>query len=105
MSKIFPDKSLRVGKIVIGNNVFIGNGSIILPDVNIGNNVIVAAGSVVTKSFGKNLVIGDNPTKVIRVIDSCYKQRILERSFSTDSLSYDDKKKYLLLSLDKFIQK
>lgn len=105
VSKIFPDKSLLVGKIVVGNNVFIGCGSIVLPGVNIGDNTIVAAGSVVTKSFGENLVIGGNPAKVIRVIDSGYKEKILERSFSTDSLSYDKKKEYLLSSLDKFIQK
>ena len=39
------------GKIKIGDNVYIGNDSLILPGVAIGSNVIIAAGSVVTKSF------------------------------------------------------
>ncbi|AOG60972.1 maltose O-acetyltransferase [Spiroplasma helicoides] len=53
-------------KVVIGNNVWIGGGSIILPGVTIGDNVVVGAGSVVTKSFGSNVVIGGNPAKVIK---------------------------------------
>src|SRR5690554_4864478 len=39
------------GKVKIGNNVYIGISSIILPGVIIEDNVIVGAGSVVTKSI------------------------------------------------------
>ena len=39
----------KVSNTAIGNNVFIGAGSIILPGVSIGNNVIIGAGSVVNK--------------------------------------------------------
>lgn len=56
------------GKIEILDNVEIGTGSIILPNIVIGPNVIVAAGSIVTKSFsgGKDgVVIGGNPARVI----------------------------------------
>jgi len=54
------------GKIVIGNNCFIGENSTILYGVRIANNVIVAAGSVVTKSFEEeNIIIGGNPAKII----------------------------------------
>lgn len=54
------------GKIIIGNNCFIGAGSILLYGVKLGDNTIVAAGSVVTKSFKEgNVVIGGNPAKVI----------------------------------------
>ena len=38
-------------KVEIGNNVWIGTSTIILPGVKIGNNVVVAAGSIVTKSI------------------------------------------------------
>ncbi len=52
--------------IVIGNNVWIGTGAIILDGVTIGNNVVVGAGSVVTKSFECNQVIAGNPAKSMR---------------------------------------
>jgi acetyltransferase-like isoleucine patch superfamily enzyme len=37
------------GSVVIGNNVYIGSGTIILPDAKIGNNSIVGAASLITK--------------------------------------------------------
>ncbi|WP_298841378.1 sugar O-acetyltransferase [Clostridium sp.] len=52
--------------VTIGDNVWIGGGTIILPGVNIGNNVTVGAGSVVTKSIPDNKVAYGNPCKVIR---------------------------------------
>ena len=54
------------GCITIGNNVWIGAGVIILPNVKIGNGVIIGAGSVVTKSFSENKVIGGAPAKLIK---------------------------------------
>lgn len=56
-------------KIVIGNNVWIGAKSIILPGVIIGDNVVVAAGSVVNKSVTDNTVVGGIPAKVIKRIN------------------------------------
>lgn len=55
----------KVGKVVIGNNVFIGADAIILPGVNIGNQVVVGAGSVVTKDIPDNCVVVGNPAHVI----------------------------------------
>lgn len=52
--------------IIIGNNVFIGYGTTILPGVNIGNNVIVAAASVVTRDIPNNSVVAGNPAKIIK---------------------------------------
>lgn len=51
--------------ISIGNNVFIGSNSTLLPNIKIGNNVIIAAGSVVTKDVKDNTIVGGNPAKVI----------------------------------------
>lgn len=56
--------------IVIGDNVFIGYGSIILPGVSIGSNVVIAAGSVVTRNVPSNSVYGGNPAAFIKNIDS-----------------------------------
>ena len=60
----------KVGRIVIGNNVFIGAKSLILPNVVVGDNVIIGAGSVVTKSIPDNSVVGGVPAKVIGNTDS-----------------------------------
>jgi len=57
------------GPVVIGNNVWIGEGAVILPNVIIGDNCIVGANSVVTKTFPDNCVIGGNPARIIRRLD------------------------------------
>lgn len=59
----------KIGRVHIENNVFIGAGSIILPNVRIGNNVIVGAGSVVTKDIPANVVCVGNPAKVVSSLD------------------------------------
>lgn len=50
----------------IGNNVWIGGGSIILPGVTIGENSVIGAGSVVNRSIPANCVAVGNPCRVIR---------------------------------------
>jgi len=50
----------------IGNNVWIGAGSIILPGVTIGNGAVIAAGSVVTKDVGENEVYAGVPARILR---------------------------------------
>lgn len=55
----------KIGLVKIGNNVFIGAGSIILPNVKIGNNVIIGAGSIVTKDIPDNSLVIGNPARVI----------------------------------------
>ena len=64
-------------RVTIGDNVFIGVNSIILPGVEIGNNVVIAAGSVVTKSVPSGVIVGGNPAKIIGDFDS-YKKRVLK---------------------------
>ena len=54
--------------ISIGNNVWIGANSIILPGVNIGDGAIIGAGSVVVKSIPSNVIAGGNPAIVIKEI-------------------------------------
>lgn len=52
--------------VIIGDDVWIGGGSVILPGVTIGDNVTIGAGSVVTKSIPSNTVAYGNPCRVIR---------------------------------------
>jgi acetyltransferase-like isoleucine patch superfamily enzyme len=70
-------------RIEIGDNVFIGMNSIILPGIKIGDNVIIAAGSVLTKSIPSNSVVGGNPAKLISTFES-YKSKVLKNYISED---------------------
>ena len=54
--------------VTIGNNCWIGAGSIICPGVTIGDNTVIGAGSVVTKDIPANCVAAGNPCRVIRKI-------------------------------------
>ena len=54
--------------ITIGNNVWLGGGVIVTPDITIGDNVVIGAGSVVTKDIPANVVAAGNPCKVLREI-------------------------------------
>lgn len=60
----------KVGRVIIGNNVFVGQGSIILPNTHIGNRVIIGAGSVVSKDIPDNCVAAGNPARVIESYDA-----------------------------------
>lgn len=53
--------------IIIGNNVWIGANSVVLPKVNIGDNVIIGAGSIVVKDISSNSIAIGNPCKVIKL--------------------------------------
>ena len=50
----------------IGDNVFIGVNSIIMPGITIGNNIIIGAGSVVTKNVDDFSIVAGNPARLIR---------------------------------------
>lgn len=64
------------GRIIIGDDCFIGAKSTILPGVTLGNRTIVGTGSVVTKSFPDgNVVIAGNPAKVICTVDEFAKRK------------------------------
>lgn len=55
----------KIGRVNIGNNVFIGAESVVLPNVTIGNDVIIGANSTVTKDIPSGCVYAGNPAKFI----------------------------------------
>ena len=66
-----------VGRISIGNNVFIGTRAIIMLGVSIGDNCIIGAGSVVSKSVPDGMVVAGNPGKIVcQTIDYYNKNKI-----------------------------
>ncbi|SDZ90357.1 maltose O-acetyltransferase [Pseudobutyrivibrio sp. ACV-2] len=54
--------------ITIGDNVWIGGNTCIMPGVTIGNNVVIGAGSVVTKDLPDNVIAVGNPCRILRKI-------------------------------------
>lgn len=59
----------KIGKVNIGNNVFIGAESVVLPNVTIGNDVIIGANSTVTKDIPSGCVYAGNPARFICTIE------------------------------------
>ena len=55
-------------EVTIGDNVWIGGNTVIVPGVHIGSNTVIGAGSVVTKDIPDWVVAAGNPCKVIRKI-------------------------------------
>lgn len=88
----------KVGKIVIGNNCFIGNGTKLMSGVTIGDNVIVGAGSIVTKDIPSNSVAVGVPAKVIGTIDEFYEKN-KDKFQPTGRMSPAEKKEYLLKNM------
>lgn len=83
------------GGVIIGDNCFIGYGSIILPGVSIADNTIVAAGSVVTKSMNKSgYVIGGNPARVICTIKE-YQDKNIPHQVNLDGMNMENMKKLI----------
>lgn len=73
----------RVKPISVGNNVFIGCDSVILPGVHIGNNVIIGGGSVVSKDIPDNSLAVGVPCKVIGKFEDYYQKYCRETSSYT----------------------
>ena len=93
------------GKVVIGDYVYLGNNTLVMPGVTIGDNVLIAAGSVVTKSVPPNVVVGGNPAKILCSIEE-YIERNHPYNLNSKGMSAKEKKQMLLqLPDEKFIKK
>ena len=60
----------KIGRIDIGSNCFIGDSTIVLPNVHIGPNSIIGAGSVVVNSIPPDTVAAGNPAKTICSVEA-----------------------------------
>jgi acetyltransferase-like isoleucine patch superfamily enzyme len=66
-----PDKPMQeqphISKpVIIGNDVWIGSGSIVLPGVTIADGAVIAAGSVVTRDVDKMSIVAGTPAEKVR---------------------------------------
>jgi acetyltransferase-like isoleucine patch superfamily enzyme len=89
-----PDGDL-IAPITVGNNVFLGTGTIILPGVSIGDNVVVGAGAVVTHDLPSDCVAVGAPAKPIRSLDE-YWQAVESQLVPTKLLGREEKRRFLL---------
>lgn len=58
--------------ITVGNNVYFGEGAMVMPGITIGDNVIIGARAVVTKDIPSNSVAVGMPAKVIKTVDEYF---------------------------------
>lgn len=90
---IFRDQipDLEISKpIVVGNNVYIGEETMILPGAHIGNNCVIGARSVVTKDIPDNSVAVGVPARVIKTTDE-YLQKLKRESLHLGHLKGKEK--------------
>ena len=64
-SRITPYVKTSYGRIVIGNDAWLGTGSIILPNVSIGECAVVGAGAVVTRDVAPFTIVAGVPAKKV----------------------------------------
>ena len=74
LNRAYNVKLDSVGKIDIGDNVFIGYGAIILPNVTINSNAIVGAGAVVTKDVAEGDIVAGIPARPIGRVEDLVKK-------------------------------
>lgn len=78
--------------VTIGDNVWVGGNTVILPGVTIGSNVVIGAGSVVTKDIPDWTLAAGNPCRVIRQItEEDKKYYYKDREFDPEAWDYISK--------------
>lgn len=63
------NKNNYANDVIIGSNVWLGAGVIILPGVSIGKNAVIGAGSVVSRDVDENHLYLGNPARKIRFLE------------------------------------
>lgn len=109
-TKVFLNYT-RVANTKIGNNVFVGAGSIVLPGVTIGNNVVIGAGSVVADDIPDGSVAVGNPARVVKTLDDFLEnnkrkmsvENVFGEAFTLRNPSFgEDERKALIEACEKY---
>ena len=74
-TKVFLNYT-KIGRVTIGNNVFIGADSVVMPGVTIGSNVIIGANSTVTHDVPDNMVVAGSPAVKISSLEEYLEKEI-----------------------------
>ena len=90
---LVPD--LEITKpIRVGDYVYFGTGSMVMPGVTIGNYCVIAAGAIVTKDVPDNSVVAGVPARVIKSADE-YLEKLKKESLHLGQYTYEEKDKRL----------
>ena len=97
----------KVADVKIGNRVFIGAGTIVLPGVSIGDDVVIGAGSIVSKNIPSNSLAAGNPAKVISTLaeylqkqkDEMTEQNVFGEEYTLRNPLFSDKQKKEMKSI------
>lgn len=101
----------KIGRVRIGNNVFIGAESVVLPGVTIGDNVVIGANSTVTHDIPSNTVAAGSPARRICSIEEYLEKnrtamktaRVYGEEYTLRQNVSDEKKKQMISELEKGI--
>jgi acetyltransferase-like isoleucine patch superfamily enzyme len=87
LRELYPGEIFgSAGHVIIGNNVFLGIGTIVLKGVTIGDNCVIGAGSVITRDIPSNSVAAGNPAAVIMTIQQLYEK--YKKNEVSEALAY-----------------
>lgn len=99
----------KIGRVTVGNNVFIGAESVVLPGVTIGDNVVIGANSTVTHDIPSNTVVAGNPARRLCSIEEYLEKnrsamktaRVYGEEYTLRQNVSDEKKKQMIKELEK----
>ena len=82
----------KIGRVDVGNNVFVGAYSVVLCNTKIGDNVVIGANSVVTHDLESNGVYAGNPARFVCSIEDYKKkhEKALETHKLFDEMRWDE---------------
>lgn len=76
-------------KNIIGNDVWIGDNVIILPEITIGTGAIIGAGAIVTKDVPPYAIVGGNPAKILKYR---FSKKVIDELLESKWWEWDDEK-------------
>lgn len=87
------------GRVIIGNNVYVGTNAVIMSNVTITDNVIIGAGAVVVKDILEDGVYVGCPAKRIKSFNE-WKEQTLKKAHNTYGMSELERRDYFAKVLD-----
>jgi acetyltransferase-like isoleucine patch superfamily enzyme len=88
-AKAFKGHPATKGNVIIGNDVWVGDGAVILSGVNIGDGAVIGARSVVTKDVPAYGIVAGNPARLIK---KRFNEEVIQQLLQIAWWNWDDEK-------------